>query len=45
MGLGAYQVVADQAFSYQLRNRKFSLRADGFPELFPVDIQGEFDDI
>jgi hypothetical protein len=29
MGIGTYQVVADEAFSYQLRNQKFSLMAEG----------------
>ena len=29
MGVGTYQVVADEAFSSQLRNLKFSLMAEG----------------
>ncbi len=29
MGVGTYQVVADEAISWRLRNRKFSLMAEG----------------
>ncbi len=52
MGVGTYQVVADEASSDQLSASESEILADGcglatndFPELFPVDIQGKFDDI